>query len=208
MFFQLFTEPERNQFDLAATGVRLGTKVALVSLILYLPVYTLWISHLTNAFRINPDWLSWFPGTLALIFVIGGLFGTLPVIVLGAITGWLIAISIKKIYGRLSSLTAIVPGLLISLTVVLFMNLLLSPVSILRSQNFVFLIWLNAPSIIYVLAGGYASTRLYRRYAEAQRQTSETDSITDSHETQAALGKQPLMLKDNHSAASCRNPKH
>jgi hypothetical protein len=146
---------ERNH--LTTNGIRLGMKLAALLSFLYICLRLLVV--LGPFIGAGGPPLSWYLVTGLVIFGYGVVLGVLPALVIGAITGWLIAFVIQRFRVTFSRTTACLLGLLISVGIAIVINLLLFPKKPFETEAYQ--TYVVIPSIIYIVVSGYMGVRLY-----------------------------------------------
>jgi hypothetical protein len=147
----------RPRSHLTVDGIKLGLKLALILSLLYIfLILVITFSDRTFTSGMPFTFYVSFSGS---ILGIGVVFGGIPAVVIGVITGGLIAFIIERSQSKLSRVTALMLGLFISVGIATAINIPLLPKN--PDQVYMYRTYLAIPSIIYVMAGGYAGLRLY-----------------------------------------------
>jgi uncharacterized membrane protein len=142
-------------------GLMLGGLLSLLYLALVVVVGIIWdIGAFANNSR--PISVSSLFSTATFVTFFGCLYGVLPALIIGPITGWLIAVVILQYRERLSRRAAYMIGASISMGIALMINIILRFLSLGQPDGtFVYFLLLGVPSILYILAGSYMGIRLY-----------------------------------------------
>jgi hypothetical protein len=108
-------------------------------------------------------------GSLVIVVLfVGCIIGVLPALLIGALTGRIIAMALAQFWARLSSVRAALLGVLVCTLFALPLNVIFWPEAFgpFRSGGSagVYAFMLGAPSLIYIIIGGVMSARLYKTH--------------------------------------------
>ncbi|KAB8333702.1 hypothetical protein SD80_012270 [Scytonema tolypothrichoides VB-61278] len=137
-------------------GAMVGAMCALAYITVYVLVFV--TSSLMNA----PSWNIVM--AVILFYLFGGVIGVLPAMLLGGVTTIVLSKILSRSARRLTQRRAISVGVLLCLLGSLIVTILFTVLS--RSlpwNDFGYLFYIGAPSIFYVLSGGWMGLMLYRK---------------------------------------------
>ena len=149
----------RDRWAAARLGAVTGLKVAGVGSVIYLLMIIGW--YVVSEFTSDP---SLFLGSL-LTFVFGAIFGVLPAMLAGLVTGGLLGLIIGGSTSRRSPVLGLLAGILLACVVIGAVNVVvLNLTGPLRPFLYVSLVGL--PSLVFVVGFGWIGVWLQKRLAE------------------------------------------
>jgi hypothetical protein len=155
-------------------GVWLGIKLGILLALLYMTLFILLTVLSSRTAISSTQQATGIATTGIIVLLVGGTVGILLAAVIGGVTGWLIAVLIRRSLTRLSRVTATALGVFVGVGIALPLNVLLWPGRF--SPGFIYQLALAAPSIVYVIASGFMGLRLHQKALALSSQTSATGS--------------------------------
>jgi hypothetical protein len=162
-------EPDQSSVSYAKAGIMLGAKTGLRLSVLYLLLFNVLVL-LSSISRYSSagEYIGAGAVLFFFTFLIGGLIGVLPATMLGALTGWILAVVLQRRREMLSEPRFWWVSVGICFALALFINFVLIGIIWGSTQEDPsgalsgYLLFLGVPSLAYVAAGGWVGRQLYR----------------------------------------------